>query len=115
MSLATRLKTFKPFKLASIAFFAVTGIILLAFLPLTGYPPHVGFLGILSLITAYSLFVKRGWAPWLVAVLFIVNSAFALDTLFSVGFSNVLVALSMVGYAVLTWIFSAYVLLKRKD
>ena len=115
MSLATKLKTFKPFELASIAFYAVTGIILLAFLPLTGYPPHVGFLGILSLITAYSLFAKRVWAPWLVAILFIVNTAFALDVLFSVGFSNVLVALSMLGYAVLTWVFTAYLLLKRKD
>ncbi len=115
MSLANKLKTFKPFQLAAIAFYAVTGIILLAFLPLTGYPPHLGFLGILSLITAYSIFVKRGWAPWLVAALFIVNTAFSLDILFSIGFSNVLVALSMLAYAVLTWVFTAYILLKRKD
>ena len=115
MSLATKLKTFKPFELASLAFYAVTGLILLAFLPLTGFPPHVGFLGILSLITAYSLFVKRGWATWLVAVLFIINTAFSLDILFSVGFSNVLVALSVVAYAVLTWVFTAYIILKRKD
>jgi len=115
VSLATRLKTFKPFQRVAIAFYAFTGIILLAFLPLTGYPPHLGFLGILSLITAYSIFVKRGWAPWLVAVLFIVNTAFSLDILFSIGFSNVLVALSMLAYAVLTWVFTAYIILKRKD
>ena len=115
MSIATKLKTFKPFQLAAIAFYAVTGIILLAFLPLTGYPPHLGFLGILSLITAYSLFAKRGWAPWLVAVQFIVNTAFSLDILFSIGFSNILIALSMLAYAVLTWVFTAYIILKRKD
>ena len=115
MSLVPRLKTFKPFELASLAFYGVTGIVLLAFLPLTGYPPHVAFLGILSLITVYSLFAKRVWAPWLVAVLVIVNSTFALDVLFSIGFSNILVALSMLGYAVLTWLFTAYLLLKRKD
>ena len=115
MSLATKLKTFKPFELASIAFYAVTGIILLASLPLTSYPPHLGFLGILSLITAYSLFAKRGWAPWLVAILFITNTAFSLDILFSVGFSNVPIALSVLAYAVLTWFFTAYILLKRKD
>ena len=115
MYLATRLKTFKPFELASLAFYAVTGIILLAFLPLTSYPPHLAFLGILSLITVYSLFAKRIWGPWLVAVLLIVNSAFALDVLLSIGFSNLLVALSMLGYAVLTWLISAYLLLKRKD
>jgi hypothetical protein len=87
----------------------------MAFLPLTGYPPHLSFLGILSLITAYSLFAKRGWAPWLVAILFITNTAFSLDVLFSVGFSNMLVTLSMFAYAVLTWVFSAYIILKRKD
>ena len=115
MSLSKRLKTFKPFQLAAIAFYAVTGLILLAFLPFTGYPPHLGFLGIFSLITAFSLFAKRGWAPWLVAILFIVNSAFSLDVLFSVGFSNIVVALSMLAYAVLTWVFTANLLLKRKD
>jgi len=115
VSLATKLKTFKSFELASIAFYAFTGIILLAFLPLTGFPPHLGFLGILSLITAYSLFAKRGWAPWLVAILFITNTAFSLVTLYSVGFSNVPVALSMLAYAILTWVFTAYIILKRKD
>ena len=114
MSLATKLKTFKPIQLAAIAFYAVTGIILLAFLPLTGYPPHLGFLGIFSLITAYSLFVKRGWALWLVAVVFVVNTVFSMDTLISTGFINVLVAVSMVGFALLTWLFTAYLLLKRK-
>jgi len=115
LSLIPKLKTFKPFELASFAFYGVAGIILMAFLPLTGYPPHAAFLGILSLITAYSLFAKRVWAPWLVAALVITNSAFALDVLFSIGFSNVLVALSMLGYAVLTWLFTAYLLLRSKD
>jgi hypothetical protein len=115
VSLSKRLKTFKPFQLASITFYAVTGLILFAFLPLTSYPPHLGFLGIFSLITAYSLFFKRGLASWLVAILFIVNTAFSLDVLFSVGFSNIIVALSMLAYAVLTWVFTANLLLKRKD
>jgi hypothetical protein len=111
--LASKLRTFKPLELASFAFYAVTGIVLLAFLFLTGFPPHVAFLGILSLITAYSFFAKRAWTTWLVAALFIIITAFTLDTLFSVGFSNVLVGLSMIGYAVLTWIFTAYILLKK--
>ena len=113
MSLASKLKTFKPFEVASLAFYSVTGIILLAFLFLTGFPPHVAFIGILSLITAYSYFAKRAWTTWLVAALFIIITAFTLDTLFSVGFSNALVGLSMIGYAVLTWIFTAYILLKK--
>jgi hypothetical protein len=113
LSLATKIKTFKPLELASLAFFALSGLILLVSLPLTSYPPHLAFLGILSLITAYSFFTKRWWAPWLVAILFITNTAFSLDILISTGFSNIVVALSMVVYAVLTWIFTAYLLLKK--
>ncbi len=115
MSIATKLKTQKPLQLASLAFFAVTGIILLVTLPLAGYPPHVGFLGILSLITAYSLFLKRAWAPWLVAILFITITGFTIVTLASAGFGNLLVGLSMLGYFILTLVFVAYLLLKRKD
>jgi hypothetical protein len=115
VSIASKLKNFNTPQLASIAFYAVTGIILLAFLPLTGFPPHVGFLAILSLITAYSLFAIRNWAPWLVAVFLIVTSVFALDALFSAGFTNMLAGVSMLAYAVFTWIVSAYILLRRKD
>ena len=115
MSIATKLKTQKPLQLASLAFFAVTGTILLVTLQLTGYPPHVGFLGILSLITAYSFFLKRTWAPWIVAILFITITGFAIVTLASAGFSNLLVGLSMLGYFILTLIFTAYLLLNRKD
>jgi hypothetical protein len=113
VSLATKLKAFKPFELAALAFYAVTGIILLASLFFTGFPPHLGFLAILSLITAYSFFTKRGWTQWLVAAMFIIITAFTLDTLFSAGFSDALVGVSMLGYAVLTWIFTAYIILKK--
>jgi hypothetical protein len=113
VSLSTKLKTFKPIELASIAFFALTGLILLISLPLTSYPPHLAFLGILSLITAFCLFTKREWAPWLVAIQLIINTAFALIILISAGFSNALVTLSMLAYAVLTWVFAAYLLLKK--
>jgi hypothetical protein len=112
VSLATKLKTFNQKELASMAFYALSGIILLAFLPLTG-APHLGVLGILSLITAYSLFTKRAWAHWLVGILFIVITVFSLFTLYSSGFSNALIGISMVAYAVLTWVFSAYILLKK--
>jgi hypothetical protein len=114
VSLLTKLKTFNRLELASIAFYAISGIILLAFLPLTGFPPHIGFLGILSLITAYSLFIKRAWTPWLVAILFAAATVFSLYTLYSSGFSNALIGISMIAYTVLTWIFTAYIILKRK-
>jgi hypothetical protein len=116
VSLSAKLKKLNRIELASIAFYAVSGILLLASLPLSSYAPHLGFIGILSLIAAFSLFMKRGWAPWLVAVLLIINSVFSLYTLLSIGFSNVLVALAMIGVLVLTWAASIYLLvIKRRS
>jgi uncharacterized membrane protein YfhO len=112
-ALVSRLKTFKPIQLGSLAFYALTGLLLLVFLPFTGFPPHMGFMGILSLITAYSLLMKRFWAPWLVAFMFVIITVFTLDILLSVGFSDILVGLSMLGYAVFTWLFTAISFLKR--
>jgi hypothetical protein len=114
VSIATKLKSFNRIQLASIAFFAVTGILLLVFLPFTGFPPHMGFLGIVSLITAYSLFTKRAWAPWLVFIMLVTITVFSAVTLYSVGFSNLLVTAMMLPYLVLTWVFTI-LLLRRKD
>ncbi|MCL2475929.1 hypothetical protein [Candidatus Bathycorpusculum sp.] len=83
-------------------------------LPLTRFPPHVGFLGIFSLITAYSLLFKRAWAPWLGFILLVTITVFSLYTLYFVGFSNTLVALSMLLYPVSTWIVTALLLIKKK-
>ena len=104
MSIATKFKSLNGPQLAAIAFFTATGIMLLAFLPLSGFPPHLGFLGILSFITAYSLFTKRPWTQWLLFILLVTITVFSLYTLYAVGFSNILVTLSMLGYAILTWI-----------
>jgi hypothetical protein len=115
MSIAKRLKSFNRLELAVIAFFGIAGIVFLTSLPLSGYPPHVGFLAVASLITAYSLFTKRAWAPWLVAFQFIVNTVFSLYTLFAVGLSNITVALSMIALVILTWLVAIGMLLKRRS
>jgi hypothetical protein len=99
----SKLKRANQIRLLSIGFYAVTGALLMAFLSVTGFPPHVGFLGIVSLIAAYSVFMKRFWAPWLAFVLLFANTAFSAVTLYSVGFSNVLVSAALVPYLVLTW------------
>ena len=114
MTLATKLKSFSRIELASIAYYAVSGIILLASLFLTSFAPQLGLLGIVSLIVAYGLFTKRGWAPWLLFILFVAATIFSIYTLYAGGFSNTLVAISMAVYAVLTWVFAFFVLLKKK-
>jgi hypothetical protein len=113
VSLSAKMKNLKRNELLSIVFYIVSGILLLAALPFSNYPPHLGLIGIVSLITAYSLFLKRAWAPWLVAVLLIVNSVFSIYTLAAAGFSNLLVGLSMIGLLVLTWLVSIYLLLLK--
>jgi hypothetical protein len=113
--LKAKLKALSTAQLLATLFYAATGVLLLAFLPLSGYPPHLGFLGIFSLIGAYSILTKRTWAPWLVFILLVTNSAFSLYTLYAVGFSNILVALTMLGYALLTWAFTYYAAIKHYD
>ena len=113
-AIASRLKNFNRIELASLAYYVLSGIILLVFLPLTGYAPQLGLLGILSLIVAYGVFTNRAWAPWLIFILLVGASTFSLYTLVIAGFSDALLGLSMVAYAVLTWVFAIYLLLIRR-
>jgi len=114
VSLASKLKSFNRIELASLAFYVISGIVLLVYLPLIGYAPQLGLLGILSIIVTYSVFTKRAWAPWLIFILFVGASTFSLYTLAVAGFSNALLGISMVAYVVLTWIFTIYLLLIRR-
>jgi SNF family Na+-dependent transporter len=107
-------KTVNIKTLAPVAFYGAVGVLFLALLPFANFPPHVGLTGILSLITAYGLFTKRSWATWLVVALFFVATIFSLYTLYYIAFSNWVVGIGMIAYAVLTWVFTAYTLLKRK-
>jgi len=113
-ALTHRIKGFNRTELAALAFYALSGILLLVFLPLTGYPPQIGLLGILSLITGWGIFTRRNWASYLVFVLFAAATVFSLWTLAAAGFTNVLVGISMTVYAVLTIVFAVYLLLIRR-
>jgi hypothetical protein len=114
VSFRSKLKTVDVRTLALAAFYGAVGIIFLALLPFANFPPHIGLTGILSLVTAYGIFKKSFWAVWLVGALFAVATTISLYTLYVVQFSNWLVGISMVAYAILTWIFTAYIILKRK-
>jgi SNF family Na+-dependent transporter len=118
MSFASKLKAIKTMgirALAPIAFYGVVGILFLVLLPFANFPPHIGLTGIMSLITAYGLFMKRSWAKWLVIALFFVATTISLYTLYYITFSNWIVSISMIAYAVLTWVFTVRTLLKEKS
>ena len=113
-TITSKLGSLNRIELAALAYFIITGVILLVYLPLTNYAPQLGLLGILSIIVAYGLLTKRGWAPWVLFVLFIGASTLSIDTLLSAGFSNSLLGLSLAGYFILTLLFTIYLLLLRR-
>ena len=114
MSFASKLKTADFRALAPVVFYGTVGAIFLVLLPFANFPPHIGLTGTLSLVTAYGIFKKRFWAFWLVLALFAVATTISLYTLYVIAFSNWIVGISMIVYAVLTWLFTLHIVLKRK-
>jgi hypothetical protein len=115
VSFASKLKTADFRALAPVFFYGAVGIIFLVLLPFSSFPPHIGLTGILSLVTAYGLLKKRFWALWLIVALLAVATTISLYTLYVIAFTNVIVGVSMLVYAVLTWVVTLYIVLKRKS
>lgn len=114
MSFTSKLKTVGIQTLAPAVFYGAVGIVFLVLLPLANFPPHIGLTGILSIVTAYGILKKRFWSIWLVVAVFAVATTFSLYTLAIVGFNNWIVGSGMIVYALLTWLFTLYIVLKRK-
>ena len=112
MSITSRIGSKGMF--ATSVFYAVVGIIFLILLPMSGFAPHIGLLGIISLVTAYGFFRKRIWSFWLVVILFVSATTFAVFVIYDVMATELLTSLVMVAFLVLTWIFTGYAILKRK-
>jgi len=98
---------------ATSVFYAIVGILFLALLPLRGFAPHVAILGIFSLITAYGLLRKRAWSFWLVIILFVSGTTFAMFMIYDVLAKEFLLGIGMIVYLILTWVFTAYMAIKR--
>jgi hypothetical protein len=94
---------------ASFLFYIVGGIILLVFVPLVGFAPHVALLGILSLVTGYFLYTQRKQTSWLIVIYFITASVFGLYTVIVNGFGNWIVCGLLIVYVLLTWVFTIYI------
>lgn len=114
MSFVSKLKTADFKELAPVIFYGTVGVLLIVLLPFSNFPPHIGLTGALSLVTAYGILKNRFWAFWLVLALLGVATTIALYTLSVLAFTNWIVTISMIAYAVLTWIFTLHLALKRK-
>jgi hypothetical protein len=99
--------------LAPVIFYAIVGALFLVLLPLASFPPHIGFTAVMSFITSYALFTKRAWAKWLVAAVFFAATTMSLYTVYFIQLSNWFLSLGMIVYAVLTWYFTYYVIIKK--
>jgi hypothetical protein len=114
MSLKSKLKIESVGMFAAFAFYAIVGIVCFAVLPMANFPPQFGIIGIFSLVAAYGLFRKRGWAIWLVAMLFFIATTVSVVTLYYDFLNDLLLGISMIAYLILTWVFTLYTTSRRK-
>ena len=114
MSLGSKLKIESTGMFVTSAFYAVAGIIFFISLLNASFAPHLGIIGIFSLITAYGVFRKRAWAIYFVAVLFFVSTTFSAFIIYEALGTDYLLGLSAIAYLALTWVFTAYAVTKRK-
>jgi len=114
MSIKSKIKMENIGVFLALAFYAVVGIVCFVVLPLANFPPHIGIMGILSLITAYGLFKKRVWAVWLVVMLFFIATTFSAFMLYYWFEKDFIFDISMFAYLILIWVFTAYIVAKRK-
>jgi hypothetical protein len=110
----SKLRTADFRALVPVIFYGAVGAILLVLLPFSNFPPHIGLTGTLSIITAYGILKNRYWTLWLVVALLAVVTTISLYTLYIIAFTNWIVTISMVAYAVLTLIVTLHIVLKRK-
>ena len=114
MSLGSRLKIESKGMFATFAFYAIAGIIFLVLLPIASFAPHLGIVGMFSLITAYGVLKKRVWAIWFVMILFFVGTTFSAFMIYNIPQLDYLLGVGAIAYLVLTWIFTVYAWEKRK-
>lgn len=114
MSIKSKIKMENVGIFLALAFYAVVGVICFVVLPMANFPPHIGIMGVLNLITAYGLFKKRVWTVWLVVMLLFIATTFSAFMLSSFFGKDLILDMSMFAYLFLTWIFTVYIVVKRK-
>ena len=124
MSLKSKLKVEKLGVVAFSVFYAVAGGAQAFILVLSNFTlVHVGFLAVLSLVTAYGLVRMRRWSVSLVAILFFLGTTFGATTLYSSvmqqtfypSLGALLFHLTIIAYLILTTVAFMYVRANRES
>ncbi len=121
MTLKSKFKVENPVVFLFSVFYIVAGAVEVFYLVIENFvaPPHIGVLGLLSLITAYGLFKMRKWSVLLVTALFFLGITFGATTLYN---SMVLQTFegaalfhtALITYMILLLIAFVYVVAKRE-
>jgi len=102
-------------------FYIAAGIVEVGYFAIENFaaPPHIPVLGILSLITAYTLFKMKKWALPLVVGLFFVGITFGATTLsnslaLQTFGSAMLFHTALIAYMIILLIASLYIMTQRE-
>ena len=103
-------------------FYVTVGIALVGYFAVENLaaPPHIPVLGILSLVTAYSIFKMKRWAVPLVIGLFFTGITFGAITLansvtLQTFGGSLLFHIALIAYMIILLIASVYTVLKREN
>ena len=120
MTTKTGSKIENPIVLLFTIFYIIAGIAEIGYFAIESAtaPPHIPILGILSLITAFSLFKMYKWTVPLAVGMFFTGITFAAATLSnSLSLQSfggaMLLNLALIGYMIVLLIASGYILTKR--
>jgi hypothetical protein len=113
VSIASKLRIDNTGIFATSLFYLIVGIILFVLLPSANYPPHIGVMAILSVITAYGIFRKRNWSLWTVVMLFFIFTTFGILQLYWFFGIDLLFTMGSIALLALTWVFTVYTATKR--
>ncbi|MGD9131577.1 MAG: hypothetical protein PVH73_08425 [Candidatus Bathyarchaeota archaeon] len=122
MTSETSSKIKNPAVLLFSIFYVAVGIIEVGYFAIesSAAPPHIPVLGVLSLITAYTVFTMKKWTLPLVVGLFFVGITFGATTLSSslalqTSGGDMLFHLALIAYMIILLIASLYIVAKREN
>ena len=121
MALKSKLKIENPIVFLFSVFYIIAGAVEVSYLVVENFraAPHIGVLGLLSLITAYGLFKMRKWAVLLVTALFFLGITFGAtaisDSVILQTFGGTLLLnIALIAYMIILLIAFIYVVAKRE-
>jgi len=120
MTSKSKFKVENPIAVLFSVFYIIAGAVEVSYLVIENFRfPHIGVLGLLSLITAYGLFKMRKWSVLLVIALFFLGITFGAITLYNSVILQtfegaLLLHTALIVYMIMLLIALIYVVAKRE-